>query len=369
MTAGCHSRDGPGRRMRAMAPPRLAFLLATAIAALGADRIEFRDGEISEGEIAAEIGADGKVPDTVTVGVPAGKISFPAARIARVRLDLKTREAAPAADLVRLGRLAEALASPSEALSAYEAAGAKDPALLETFERAADVGERIRQFARAAAALERLAAARPADGDLRRRLERARAEAKAAGQAEPPPATIVQPDPPVPPPPPVARSPDDLLETDPTWRFETWNDCAEGAWQIVANRANTNRYLGLHWDGLKGKGKLALSRLAPPSATRVFRFDAFNASSLPVEIALAADDGAGRYLESRTVSLAPGKWKLGASFDFRQKAFKSAQTGWADYSDSFADGVRVQKVFVLVYPGALEKGFVYVDALQSPPES
>ncbi len=152
------------------------------------------------------------------------------------------------------------------------------------------------------------------------------------------------------------------------WDFQPWDECDQGIYRIVPNPAGTNRYLGIHWQMKPGKRKLVLGHVVPTTVSRIFRFDAFNASSMPIEIAFAADNGAGRYLESRTTLVAPGRWRMGITFDLREKAFKSQKTNWADFSDSFADGTKAQKIFLLLYPGAATSGFFYIDALTSPPE-
>ena len=74
-------------------------------------------------------------------------------------------------------------------------------------------------------------------------------------------------------------------------------------------------------------------------------------------------------LESRPIPIPVGPWKTGIAIDFREKAFKSMKTNWVDFTDSYADGTRPQKIFLFVYPGAAETGFVYFDALKTPPES
>lgn len=334
------------------------------------DRLQFQNGETLEGEILPKEGDAGRPLEHVFVRVASGEASFPRKQVAQARLDIPTRRATQdAAALLRISRVAEGLDAAASALEASEAAGEKEPGLAEAWERAGTLAERLGAWTRAADALERLSALRPADAALRERLAAARAK---AGSEPKPPETGKRPTIDVPAPPPLpepSRSPDDGLEVAEPWDFQAWDECDQGVYRIVPNPARTNRYLGIHWLLKPAKRKLIFGHVVPTTVSRVFRFDAFNASPAAIEIAFAADNGAGRYLESRPVTLPPNEWRTGLTFDFREKAFKSAKAGWFNFVDSYADGSRPQKIFIVIHPLSAVDGFLFIDALTSPPES
>ncbi|MDI6783121.1 MAG: DUF5060 domain-containing protein, partial [bacterium] len=140
---------------------------------------------------------------------------------------------------------------------------------------------------------------------------------------------------------------------DPATLSLTTSGTSEGNQSLLVKFTNTG----------KGKAGIYKEDARDISGYSGFLVDMYNATNSDVNIAVAFITGSGNiWYESNTKSL-HSKWNQNVRFDLTKSDYKAQKSGW-NYTVPIGDKHQMKAVNLLIYPGGLQQGMVYIDNIR-----